>query len=357
MSINFPKSFHRFRLRKQLVSLTYLALFNTAFAFLFSVGLGGGFWENMVFAMCIGGMAFLLIKTGLFLLSVEDCQLELLPYVVVVVISCAIAFVLGMMLAGWLLGIPTANMTSHVLKHSNIYVAFLLIAFGTTSIFFWNRGKIAALQAVAAVEKTRTETIQRQAMQTQLQLLQAQIEPHMLFNTLANLQELIAIDPSRAQQMLDQLIQYLRATLSSSRAEKTTLAQEFSLMEAYLGLMSVRMGQRLTYALDLPQELGTLAIPPMLLQPLVENAIKHGLEPKVNGGRIDVSARREDGKLTLSVSDSGLGLDTGVPHAHGTHLGLANIRERLQVLYGERARLSLTPAVPYGVLAQIDLPG
>jgi sensor histidine kinase YesM len=158
--------------------------------------------------------------------------------------------------------------------------------------------------------------------------------------------------------MLHQLILYLRATLSSSRAEKTMLADEFSLMEAYLGLMSVRMGPRLSYTVRLPDALRGMPVPPMLLQPLVENAIKHGLEPTVGGGHIEVQATGEAGVLTLVVADTGRGLETAaaVPDTSGTRLGLANIRERLQALYGERARFVLLPNKPSGVIAQLTLP-
>ena len=192
-------------------------------------------------------------------------------------------------------------------------------------------------------------------MQAQLQLLQAQIEPHMLFNTLANLQGLISFDPDRAQLLLDQLIQYLRATLSSSRAEATTLEQEFKLMQAYLGLMAVRMGARLAYTLDLPDDLRSARLPPMLLQPLVENAIQHGLEPKIEGGHITVRASVDDDQLTLTVMDDGLGLDHP-GQTKGTQLGVTNIRERLQVMHGAAASLSLDANTTGGVTARLTLP-
>ena len=191
-------------------------------------------------------------------------------------------------------------------------------------------------------------------MQAQLQMLQAQIEPHMLFNTLANLQGLIAIDPPLAQLLLEQLIEYLRATLNSSRAASTTLAQEFRLMDAYLGLMAIRMGERLAYTLDLPAPLAELQIAPMLLQPLLENAIRHGLEPKVDGGGIDVSAAREGAQLVLTVQDTGQGLDA--PGSPGTSLGLDNVRERLRGLYGAEATLTLAPGTPCGAIAIIRMP-
>jgi sensor histidine kinase YesM len=222
-----------------------------------------------------------------------------------------------------------------------------------------NLSNLAELRSQTAAEKARSAAIEKQALQAQLQLLQAQIEPHMLFNTLATLQSLIAIDPPRAQQMLDQLIHYLRATLSSSRTESTTLAHEFGLMEAYLGLMSLRMGPRLSYSLQLPHALRTTTIAPMLLQPLVENAIRHGLEPKIDGGRIVVTATRQDNQLLLQVNDTGLGLTPQPaikPEASSFHIGLSNIHDRLQALHGSGASLRLMPNLPHGVIAELRLP-
>ncbi|HEX7633865.1 MAG TPA: histidine kinase, partial [Noviherbaspirillum sp.] len=221
--------------------------------------------------------------------------------------------------------------------------------------FFWSKGQMAVLKASFEAEKARAAAIEKQALQAQLQMLQAQIEPHMLFNTLANLQALIAVDAPRAQRMLEQLIQYLRATLSSSRSQQTSLEHEFSLLEAYLGLMQVRMGARLSYALQLPPDLRKTMVPPMLLQPLAENAIKHALEPKIDGGHIDVRAIQEAGMLKLSVTDTGLGLD-GPVRQPGTQLGIANLRERLRVLYGEQASFSLTSNTPCGAAAHITIP-
>jgi sensor histidine kinase YesM len=188
-----------------------------------------------------------------------------------------------------------------------------------------------------------------------LRLLQAQIEPHMLFNTLANLQGLIALDPDRAGRMLDQLIQYLRATLGATRSESTTLGQEFAAMQAYLGLMGVRMGERLAYRFDLPADLDKARLPPMLLQPLVENAIVHGLEPKIEGGEIVVTASNRNGRLEIEVRDTGLGLDGAAPSSGGG-VGVSTTRERLNAIYGSRAAIDLAPAQPQGTIARLTLP-
>jgi Histidine kinase len=210
-------------------------------------------------------------------------------------------------------------------------------------------GRLAHARALA-------EAAQRAAAENQLKLLESQLEPHMLFNTLANLRVLIGVDPPRAQAMLDQLIAFLRATLGASRVAKHPLRDEFARLADYLALMQIRMGARLRSTFDLPDELATAMVPPLLLQPLVENAIKHGLEPNVAGGRVDVSVRREDRQLVLSVRDTGVGLAT-MPQ-DGSNFGLTQVRARLAALYGERASLRLAAALEGegGTLATIRLP-
>ena len=179
----------------------------------------------------------------------------------------------------------------------------------------------------------------------------------MLFNTLANLRVLIGLDAAAAQQMLDRLIAFLRATLEASRAQQHPLADEFARVEDYLALMAIRMGPRLVPRLDLPEALRSLPVPPLLLQPLVENAIKHGLEPHVQGGRLSVTARRDGEMLTLEVRDTGRGLPSGTDTS-GTRFGLAQVRERLATLYGPRATLELQAAGDGegGTCARIRLP-
>jgi sensor histidine kinase YesM len=229
-----------------------------------------------------------------------------------------------------------------------------MLCIAAFSLVIVSRERLERIKLERGGALLHAEAVERQALQAQLRLLQAQIEPHMLFNTLANLQGLIAIDPERANTMLDQLIQYLRATLGVSRSESTTLGEEFAAMEAYLGLMGVRMGERLRYRLELPPELRKLKLPPMLLQPLVENAIVHGLEPKIEGGEIAICASARDGLLDISVLDTGLGL--GQSTSKGGGVGVATTRERLRVLYGERASVLLVPGQAQGTLVRLTLP-
>jgi len=225
---------------------------------------------------------------------------------------------------------------------------------------FWRQFlMVSAVISVAVGWRYRTrwkqEMLQARVTEAQLKLLQGQIEPHFLFNTLANVQSLIDFDPERAKLMLERFTDYLRASLGQLRGDTTTLAQEFAMLQAYLGLMQLRMGERLKVELSLPTELGSVELPPLLAQPLVENAIHHGLEPKIAGGMVAVSARRVDGRLWIEVADDGQGLDAPKRRG-GNGVALSNIRERLKARFGPSATLELLPRDGGGTLARIQLP-
>ncbi|WP_241754349.1 sensor histidine kinase [Cupriavidus basilensis] len=224
----------------------------------------------------------------------------------------------------------------------------LVLALGI-SYFHYARGRMAAAEA-------RAQAAMRSAAENQLRLLESQLEPHMLFNTLGNLRVMIGQDPQRAQEMLNQVISFLRATLQASRSGSHPLSCEFDRIADYLALMQVRMGARLQVELDLPATLANLPVPPLLLQPLVENAIKHGLEPIVAGGWIKVTARREGGTLVLAVRDTGVGLSDLPPGSDC--FGTSQVHERLAQLYGKAASFQLLGADDGdgGTLAIVRLP-
>ena len=209
-------------------------------------------------------------------------------------------------------------------------ILITLLAGIAGSYWFYSRNRSDYLER-------KVGEVQRHANEARLKLLETQLEPHMLFNTLANLRALIGVDPGRAQQMLDHMIAYLRATLDASRATTHPLQAEFERLNDYLELMKIRMGPRLAYTLELPPQLAGVRVPTLLLQPLVENSIQHGLEPKVQGGRIEVRALREGEQLVLEVQDTGVGAAGGGTGGKG--FGLAQIRERLQALHGARAAM------------------
>jgi signal transduction histidine kinase len=197
------------------------------------------------------------------------------------------------------------------------------------------------------------ERLARQLTDAKLRLMQAQVEPHFLFNTLASVQHLAEGQSPAAAKLTAQLITFLRGGLSGLREEFTTLAREFSMAESYLQIMKTRMDDRLQFNLDLPTALAEESIPPAMLISLVENAIKHGLEPQPQGGRIDIVARRQaNGALSISVSDTGRGAaQSGI--ADG--LGLANIRERLHAIYGGHASLNIAEHAPSGFIATLSI--
>jgi signal transduction histidine kinase len=266
----------------------------------------------------------------------------------VIVLGIAGGIQIGFAVAGWLLGIPASPPAFGNWRSWFIILSTCLIASVGVTSFFWSRGRLAAADA-------QTQRAKSAAAENQLKLLESQLEPHMLFNTLANLRVLIALDPPRAQAMLDRLIAFLRATLNASRVGTHALSAEFERLNDYLTLMQIRMGPRLAYALHMPDELRDTPLPPLLLQPLVENSISHGLEPKVEGGRIDVHAAREGAMLVLTVRDSGVGLSHDAA-TQGTRFGTQQVRDRLAALYGARATFCLDAAAGGGTEARITLP-
>jgi len=182
--------------------------------------------------------------------------------------------------------------------------------------------------------------------------MQAQVEPHFLFNTLANVQHLVETDPPEASRVLDSLIKYLRAALPQMRESTTNLGRELEMARAFLEINRVRMGSRLQFAIEVPETLKTHAFPPMMLISLVENAVKHGVDPCCDCGTITIRAREDEGRLRVSVEDTG----EGIKPKKGGGVGLSNIRERLKALYGTSARLVIEEREPRGVVASIEVP-
>jgi len=201
-------------------------------------------------------------------------------------------------------------------------------------------------------EKIKRLAMEKESISANLRMLQAQIEPHFLFNTLSNILSLIDSRPDHGKSMLLNLTKYLRTSLSRTLPEKTTLSQEISMIKAFLDIQKIRMDERLNYQIDVPDNLWQHSFPPMLLQPLVENAIKHGLEPKVEGGEIVIRATRENNVLKIDVADTGLGLS----NLNEPGLGITNIRERLRPLFGENGKLIIEENNPHGVRAVIEVP-
>ncbi|MCK6425581.1 MAG: sensor histidine kinase [Burkholderiaceae bacterium] len=237
-------------------------------------------------------------------------------------------------------------------------LAFLWIL-GSAILKSTYRRQIQAEAAAARANETaRAEQLERQVVEARMAAMQAQVEPHFLFNTLASIDHLIETDPPRASQMQKHLIALLRASLPSLRESNgsgtRTLGQEMAVIRPYLEILKVRMEERLRTEFDVPDGLSSAELPPMMLQSLVENAIKHGLEPKAEGGTLRVQAEIRHGQLVVAVSDTGLGW--GRAPTAGTGTGLNNIRERLQLLYGSQAALQVAENPGGGSIVRLLLP-
>ncbi|BBB60225.1 hypothetical protein UNDKW_1952 [Undibacterium sp. KW1] len=241
---------------------------------------------------------------------------------------------------------------------SKWFVNFVvLLVFGLFGMKALMSGKVRAEEkAKEAGMAAERESLLRQVSEAQMQMMQAQVEPHFLFNTLASVEHLIETDPPRAAAMQRSLIAYLRAVLPQMRenASVTNLGREADMIKSYLELLKMRMEERLNVDFIMPEGLRSASFPPMMLQSLVENAIKHGLECKAEGGTIRFHAEVAHNKLRVSVTDDGLGF--GAMPSNGTGLGLQNIRERLKLIYKEKGQMIITPNQPSGVCVTIEIP-
>ncbi|NRR32922.1 histidine kinase [Oxalobacteraceae bacterium] len=255
-----------------------------------------------------------------------------------IVLGAALSLSLYSWISGW---DAWGSFLSHPVAKTE-FLAFVLVV--AAANWFWWRLRV------------KQDTLHRQTVEAQLRLLQAQIEPHFLFNTLANVQSLIDRDTPRAKLMLETFTDYLRASLGQLRHTDSTLEAELAMVRSYLTLLQIRMEERLRFEIDASDEALAATLPTLLLQPLVENAIEHGLEPKIEGGRVHIRAQVVDGQLAICVDDDGLGLDGARrPRRRGKGMALPNIHERLRTRYGAKAALTLTPQ-PVGMLAALSLP-
>lgn len=267
----------------------------------------------------------------------------------------------GGVFAGYVIGVTLLDPAAarHVIFTPGIIlsVAIVSVLVSVVLLFLFTlREREMRGQQRLAAERNRTLEAESRALQAQLRMLQAQIEPHFLYNTLANAVGLIQPAPGRARLLLERLIDYLRATLVASRGTDLPLQREIDVVTAYLELMKLRMGERLRYRIALAPEVAQLSLPPMLLQPVVENAISHGLEPNIAGGEIVLTAHVEHRHLRIVVSDTGVGLRANAAGKVGGGVGLSNLRERIAALYGDDGHLQIATNAAGGVSVALRLP-
>ncbi len=222
-----------------------------------------------------------------------------------------------------------------------------VIAYGLVVYDNYQSARVAAKD-----ERLKRLSLEKEKLNAELKLLQAQVEPHFLFNTLSNILSLLDSDVKKGCLMLENLTQYLRSALVQSRKPYNTVKDEIRMVRVYLDIFKIRMGMRLTYSINIPEEMLDIRIPPMILQPLVENAVKHGIEPKIDGGHIDVSADFGNRCIRMSVSDTG----TGIQENAGMGVGTGNVKDRLNSLYADEARLYFEDVNPAGLKAVVEIP-
>ena len=341
---------HHLNARHILSEFIYTILLSTLIAaFLTFTGITTkSFIMNLIVSQSLG-ISFCSIATLLLWLFKPERTASLLFIAVIGIVS------------GTLIGVQIGFFVLHQIfpvtlnqpGKSLFQVIILAITFGGVAwYFFYSKARIRLGNEVIQEEKIKRLSSEKEALEANLRLLQAQIEPHFLFNTLSNVLSLIDTNPTDGKSMLVDLIYYLRTSLSRTLPDQTTLDQEIDMIKAYLNIQKLRMGDRLHFRVELPDAVRRLPFPPMLLQPLVENAIKHGLEPKMEGGEITIKVAEKDDLIEIEVTDTGSGFSS----FHNTGVGIGNVRERIKLLYGEKGRLILEENEPNGVRAIIEVP-
>ena len=343
-----PVSLHPTTGRQLGGNLIYVVLFCILVALVITLFSGGQeLAANMVMSLVFGLVIYGLIVVLSAVLHPATTRQAAIVYAVAVS-------------AGVFLGVPTGAFLlkiccGHTLDWQADYwplVVFCSVPAVVVTYFFYSLRQRSVARSTIENERIRRKAVEKVALEGKLRMLQAQIEPHFLFNTLSNVISLINTRPNRAKAMLINLTSYLRTSLARTLPEEITLGQEMDMIRAYLDIQKIRMDTRLSFSIDVPEHLAAHPFPPMILQPLVENAVRHGLEPKVKGGDIRIRVWQETSVLKVAVADTGM----AVTDFTGNGVGLSNVRERLWLLYGEDGRLVLTENSPCGVCATVEVP-
>jgi len=322
-----------------------VVLFNTLIAlFLTSIDFGGSFLINWLFSQCIGLTIKACVELSLRLAPARPWRLPGL------VLAVSLGAFLGTGIALMVTGVHRLDGAATRAFWQAVVIG-LVAGAGMTLFAYYRERTLRSEQALDAAH-LRQLSGEKARLEAELRMLQAQVEPHFLFNTLAILRGLISHDPVAGTALLDHLIDFLRASLSHSRSEGTTLGDELRLLDSYLTIMQIRMGERLSFSISVPPELSTQPMPPMLLQPLVENAIRHGLEPKTGACRLWIDAIDMGDDLMVEVIDNGTGFGSHTSPGNG----LANLRARLEALYPGRAAITLQDNEHGGITASLRMP-
>jgi sensor histidine kinase YesM len=329
--------------------LLVAAIFNTLIAlFLILIGQNKSFFISLIVSQCYGISIYCICVLLLWVLNPKSAIWRIVG---VCIFGTAI---------GYFVGFHSANFIVNRCLSLHPRFAFLayrdivfVLAFSCVGcLLFYAIARFKISEELIQKERINRLSSEKEALEANLRLLQAQIEPHFLFNTLSNILSLIDTDPSQSKRMLADLTHYLRTALSRTLPAVTTLGQEMDMIRAYLDIQKVRMGERLKFTIDLSDDLRQFPFPPMLLQPLVENAVEHGLDSLVSGGTINVKAAGSCAVVRIEVTDTGNGFSS----TEKSGIGIANVRERIRLLYGDNGHLLMEENTPHGVRAIIEVP-
>ncbi len=309
------------------------------------------FVDILIISQCIGLTICLFITTGLHVANIRTrTKLAVILAFGLVAGACA-GTVLGW---GYLYLTQAVTFELFIKKEFHSTIIFGILFGIPITYFFVSVSRISFSEKKIREEKIKRLTIEKEAAQTKLKMLQAQIEPHFLFNTLSNILSLIDADIEKGKSMLIDLTEYLRISLSRTRESRVTLKEELELVKCYLNIFKIRMGKRLAFEIITDEISVTIPFPPLIVQPLVENAIKHGLEPQVAGGQIKIECFVANSILKIIVSDTGPGIGDNDLKRSG--IGIDNVSQRLNYLYGEKGKLLLCENQPKGLKAIIEVP-
>ena len=316
---------------------------------LYLFGFGTSFFYALLFCSCAAWPVFLLLLWSNALPKPATVTAMLIR-------MCAILFIGSLTGALVFTTLTEGKLVSPFNQHSStlLRILFLNAFFGSSIIFFFKTGEsISEAKRLIMEERLINLDMKSISVEMELKLLQAQIEPHFLFNTLSNVMSLIDTHPDKAKGMLDHFCNFLRGSLHIARDTTVPISQEMDLIRNYLEIQKLRMGDRLDHSINMPDALLNKRIPPLLIQPLVENSIKHGLEPKLEGGSLIIKGEIDGNIARIAVSDSGRGISES---STGNGVGLENVRRRIRMFSSSQGTLTLEENIPCGVRAMIEVP-
>jgi sensor histidine kinase YesM len=312
-------------------------------------GLGGAILAANLFGVAL---TFVLIAAWFNYRQFSRQKFKLLLSVLGFAVFAALA---STMLSMWLEGQPLAHTLERVSHFTSGVLAGSLAILAPVLLISILRNRQYEARNAQLQREAEQARLARELSESQLRLLRAQIEPHFLFNTLGAVQQLAQHGAPRAAELTANLIDFLRSSMRDMRSEQVSLIAEFGMAESYLKVMQVRLGERLRFSLQLPRALEDVQVPTMILLTLVENAIKHGIEPALRGGEVTLSAEAQGGAVRIRVQDGGVGMSTIPEQDEGGGTGLDNVRHRLRLAYGAAASLQLHDGDP-GLVADVIIP-